>query len=220
MRAAAPPRKSFRPSSRLLQIVGNERSIDRKLREALTAAWLDLRLGKDEVLTRYLNSVYLGAGAYGMSAAARTYFDKRLSELTLAETAMLAGLIQAPSRYDPIRNLDAARARAAVVLDAMVETGTIGAQSASAAKGAPASPRPSAEVARAGGWFADWTAKSELPKIAGSLKRTMRVRTTLEPKVQSVAEQVVREAIDRDGNKLGLTQAALIPIRLAQAAAT
>jgi len=95
----------------------------------------------------------------------------------------------------------------------MVETGTIGAQSASAAKGAPASPRPSAQVARAGGWLADWIAKSELPKIAGSLKRTMRVRTTLEPEVQRVAEQVVREAIDRDGNKLGFTQAALVAMR-------
>jgi penicillin-binding protein 1A len=196
-----------------LQLVGNERSMDRKLREALTAAWLDLRLGKDEVLTRYLNSVYLGAGAYGMSAAARTYFDKHLSELTLAEAAMLAGLIQAPSRYEPTRNLDAARARAAVVLDTMVETGATDAKSAAAAKSAPASPRPSVQVARAGGWFAEWIAKSELPKIAGSLKRTMRVRTTLEPEVQRVAEQVVSEAIDRDGKKLALTQAALVAMR-------
>ena len=196
-----------------LQLVGNERSMDRKLREALTAAWLDLRLGKDEVLTRYLNSVYLGAGAFGMSAAARTYFDKRLSELTLAEAAMLAGLIQAPSRYDPIRNLNAARARAAVVLDTMVETGAIDAQSASAAKSAPATPRPSVEVARAGGWFAEWIAKSELPKIAGSLKRTMRVRTTLEPEVQRAAQQAVREAIDQDGKKLGFAQGALVAMR-------
>jgi penicillin-binding protein 1A len=196
-----------------LQLVGNERSMDRKLREALTAAWLDLRLGKDEILTRYLNSIYLGAGAIGMSAAARTYFDKRLSDLTLAEAAMLAGLIQAPSRYDPIRNLDAARARAAVVLDTMVETGAIDAQSASAAKSAPATPRPSVEVARAGGWFSEWIAKSELPKIAGSLKRTMRVRTTLEPEVQRLAEQAVREAIDRDGKKLGFAQGALVAMR-------
>src|SRR5215467_5566679 len=196
-----------------LQLVGNERSMNRKLREALTAAWLNLRLGKEELLTRYLNSVYMGAGAFGMSAAARTYFDKRLSELTLAEAAMLAGLIQAPSRYDPIRNLDAARARAAVVLDTMVETGAIDAQSASAAKIAPATPRPSVQVARAGGWFSEWIAKSELPKIAGSLKRTMRVRTTLEPEVQRVAEQTVREAIDRDGKKLGFAQGALLAMR-------
>src|SRR5262249_38067039 len=145
--------------------------------------------------------------------AAHAYFDKRLSELTLAEAAMLAGLIQAPSRYDPTRNLDAARARAAAVLDAMVETGAIDAQSASAAKSAPATPRPSTQVVRAGSWFADWIAKSELPKIAGSVKQTMRVRTTLEPEVQRAAEQVVREAIDREGGKLAVTQAALVAMR-------
>ena len=66
-----------------MQIVGNERSLYRKLREAFTAIWLDYRLGKDEVLTRYLNTVYLGGGAHGVSAAARMYFDKSLSELTL-----------------------------------------------------------------------------------------------------------------------------------------
>ena len=75
-----------------LQFVGGERSLDRKVREAFTAAWLDFRLGKDEILTRYLNSVYLGAGAYGMSAAARLYFDKTLGELTLAEVGNAGGL--------------------------------------------------------------------------------------------------------------------------------
>src|SRR5262249_26610248 len=108
---------------------------------------------------------------------------------------------------------DAARARAAMVLDAMVETGAIDAQSASAAKSAPATPRPSQQVARAGGWFAEWIAKSELPKIAGSLKRTMRVRTTLQPEVQRVAEQAVNEAIGREGKKLGFGQAALVAMR-------
>ena len=117
-----------------MQIVGNERNLDRKVREAFTAIWLDLRLGKDEVLTRYLNAVYLGAGAYGMSAATRMYFDKNLAELTLAEAALLAGLIQAPSRYDPIRNLDAAHRRAALVIDAMLESGAIDATAAEKAK--------------------------------------------------------------------------------------
>jgi penicillin-binding protein 1A len=111
-----------------LQFVGGERSLSRKVREALTAAWLDFRFGKDEILTRYLNSVYLGAGAYGMSAAARLYFDKTLDQLTLAESAMLAGLVQAPSRFDPIRNLEAAQRRAATVLEAMQEAGAIDCQ--------------------------------------------------------------------------------------------
>ena len=196
-----------------MQLVGNERTLDRKLREVLTAAWLELRLGKDEILTRYLNSVYLGAGAYGMSAAARIYFDKRLPDLSLAEAAMLAGLIQAPSRYDPLRNLEAARGRAGLVLDAMLETGAIDAQAAAAAKAAPATPKPSSEVARSGSWFADWIAKSELPKIVGSQKQTMRVRSTLEPEVQRLAEQAITQALSRDGGKLGVTQAALVAMR-------
>ena len=81
-----------------MQIVGNERTLTRKLREAFTALWLELRLDKDEILTRYLNSIYLGGGAHGMSAAAHLYFDKDLSQLTLAESAMLAGLIKALRR--------------------------------------------------------------------------------------------------------------------------
>jgi 1A family penicillin-binding protein len=195
------------------QLVGNERSFGRKLRESFMAIWLDLRLGKDEILTRYLNSVYLGAGAYGMPAAARIYFDKSLSELTLSESAMLAGLIQAPSRYDPIRNLDAAQRRAAVVLDAMVEAGAIDGERASAAKAKPATVNVSPRVARANSWFADWIAKSEVPKLAGSAKRTVRVRTTLEPEVQRVGERIVKEALNRTGDARGASEAALIALR-------
>ena len=85
-------------------------------------------MDKDAILTEYLNRIYLGAGAFGVSAAARIYFGKRLAELSVAEAAMLAGLIKAPSEYNPIRNLEAARQRAAQVLDAMVETGAIDAK--------------------------------------------------------------------------------------------
>jgi penicillin-binding protein 1A len=196
-----------------MELVGNERSLDRKLREAFTALWLGLRLNKDEILTRYLNLVYLGAGAHGMPAAARIYFDKNLSELTLSESAMLAGLIQAPSRYDPIRNLDAAQGRAALVLDAMVENGAIDSNLAEAAKSKPATIKLSPDTARAGSWFADWIAKSELPKIAGDVKRTVRVRTTLEPEVQRVAERIVSEALSRPKDARGATEAALIAMR-------
>jgi membrane peptidoglycan carboxypeptidase len=196
-----------------MQFVGGERSLDRKVREALMAAWLDFRVGKDEILTRYLNSVYLGAGAYGVAAAARLYFDKPMGQLTLAESAMLAGLIQAPSRYDPIRNLEAAQRRAGVVLDAMRDAGTIDAESANAAKAKPATLKLSPSTARAGSWFADWIAKHELPKIAGSSNRTIRVRSTLEPGVQRVAERIVNEALTRSGDALGASQAALVAMR-------
>ena len=90
-----------------------DRTLKRKIREAAIAVWLDMRLGKDEILTRYLNNVYLGAGATGVPAAARIYFDKSPADLTLAESALLAGLIKAPSQLNPLKDLDAARGRAA-----------------------------------------------------------------------------------------------------------
>src|SRR4029077_11879973 len=95
-----------------MRFLGHERTLLHKLREALAAVWLDTQIRKDEILTRYLNSVYVGNGAYGMSAAARLYFSKGLSELTLPEAAMLAGLIRAPSRDHPLHDLEAAQAPA------------------------------------------------------------------------------------------------------------
>ena len=106
-----------------MEIVGAERNMNRKLREAFIAIWLELRIEKDEILTRYLNTAYLGAGTYGMSAAARMYFDKSLAELTLPEAALLAGPLQAPSKYNPVRNLNAAHTRAARVIDALLDAG-------------------------------------------------------------------------------------------------
>ena len=194
-----------------MQIVGNERTLTRKLHEAFTALWLELRLTKDEILTRYLNSIYLGGGAHGMSAAAHLYFDKDLSQLTLAELAMLAGLIKAPSYYNPIRNLTAAQERAAVVLDAMVQAGTIDVEAA--AKAEPATLRLSPQTARAGHWFAQWVAHHEMPKIAGPGVRTMRVRTTLRLDMQRLAQRVVTDMLDGPGARQNATQAALVAMR-------
>jgi 1A family penicillin-binding protein len=196
-----------------LQIVGNERSLHRKIREALTALWLEVRLGKEEVLTRYLNSVYLGSGAYGMAAAARMYFDKEMSQLTLPEAALLAGLIQAPSKYDPIRNLGPAQQRAAVVVDAMLEGGLITAEAAAKTKAEPARLKLSPKTALAGSWYADWIAKHELPKIAGTVKRAMRVRTTIQPRLQQLAQRTIEQTLTRRAKAHGATQAALVAMR-------
>jgi penicillin-binding protein 1A len=195
-----------------MRFVGNERTFGRKLREALTAAWLELRLGKDEILTRYLNGVYLGAGAYGMPAAARLYFDKSVKDLTLPEAAMLAGLIRAPSLYNPLRDPEKARTRAAIVLDAMVENGAIDAQAAADAKAKPADVRMTRDGSRAGSWFGDWVRK-ELADVTGSLSRSIRVRTTLVPGLQKLAEDTVQEVLAREGERSGATQAALVAMR-------
>ncbi|MGE4551522.1 MAG: penicillin-binding protein 1A [Desulfovibrionaceae bacterium] len=106
-------------------LLTNERSYERKIKEALLAYRLEHYLGKEEILAIYLNQIFLGAGAYGVEAAARTYFGKHVGELTLAECAVLAGLPQAPSRYNPFINPHAARERQKYVLGEMLELGWI-----------------------------------------------------------------------------------------------
>ncbi len=100
-----------------------ERSASRKIQEAILALWLEHKYTKDEILELYLNRVYFGAGAYGVEAAAQRYFGKPAKDVSLAQAAMLGGLVQAPSRLAPNRNLPAAQARAAQVLAAMQELG-------------------------------------------------------------------------------------------------
>ncbi len=102
-----------------------ERTIKRKAQEAVLALWLEYELSKDEILTAYLNRVYLGAGTYGVDAAARTYFDKGAADISLYEAAMLAGLLKAPSRFSPRSNPSLAAQRARTVLNAMADAGYI-----------------------------------------------------------------------------------------------
>ena len=103
----------------------NEVSISRKVQEALLAIEIERFYTKDEILERYLNIIYLGAGAYGVDAAAHTYFGQPVEQLTLAQAAMLAGVVAAPSDYSPFTNLELARDRERHVLDRMVESGFI-----------------------------------------------------------------------------------------------
>ena len=195
-----------------LRILGRERTFARKLREALVAVWIDMHRSKDEILTEYLNSVYLGNGVYGMNAAARLYFDKRPAELTLPEAAMLAGLIRSPSRSNPLQNLDAAQSRAVQVVDAMRETGALDARTAEDAKAHPATRHLSETALRAGSWFADWIA-SESAGVTGSDSVSMRLRTTLDPGLQQLAEQAVADVLDAEGPRRHASQAALVAMR-------
>ena len=143
-------------------------------------------MSKDEILARYLNSVYFGAGVTGLSAAARFYFDKLANELTLEESVLLAGMIRAPSKLNPLRNLGAARQRAGLVLDAMVTSGKVSAFRAEIARQRPAELSPAIIAPSSGPWFADW-AYDEVLKAAASSERkpeALRVRTTLSPRLQ------------------------------------
>jgi penicillin-binding protein 1A len=195
-----------------MRFLDNERSLTRKVREALTALWLERQLTKDEILTDYLNNVYLGAGAHGIPAAAHLYFSKRTSELTLSESAMLAGLIKAPSQFNPLRDLQMARARAAIVLDAMVANGAIDEKTAATAKRQEATLKLAPEFSQAASWFADWVGR-EAAHVTGSFTRSIRARTTLDLRLQQLAEKVVNDALARQGARAGASQAALVALR-------
>jgi len=194
-----------------LRYLGSERTYGRKLRETFLAAWLELHLSKDEILARYLNGIYMGAGAQGVPAAARLYFDKAPSQLTLAEAALLAGLIKAPSRLNPLQNPGLAYERAETVLDAMVENRVIDSVAANAAKAHPAElKRPPTDTA-GGTWFSDWVAQEAL-NLTGNFAGQIRVRTTLVPELQVVAEQTIGGAL-RNNAASNVSQAALIAMR-------
>ena len=188
-----------------------ERTLRRKLQEAVIATWLDMRLSKDEILVKYLDSVYFGSGATGISAAAKVYFNKAVRELSLAEAAMLAGSVRAPSKLNPLTDLGAARERASVVVNAMMEAGFITRDEALSALLRPATPVPAAQSTPIGGWFADWV-RSEAEKAIAPLAGAARIRTTLQPRLQAMAENAVRLVLDRDGRARNAGQAALVAI--------
>ena len=184
-----------------------ERSLTRKVKEALYTLWIEARFDKNEILEAYLNRLYLGSGAYGVDGAARQYFDKPASALTLAESAMIAGLIQAPSRYAPTRDLRLAQARAAVVIDSMLRDGMLSPEQAAKAKAEPAHlARPSL---RAAGYFADWVVAdgrlhTETPQTS------LVIRTTLDQTLQRAAETTVKDILAQHGERRQADQAALV----------
>nr|WP_232792817.1 PBP1A family penicillin-binding protein [Caulobacter hibisci] len=191
--------------------LSNERTLRRKAQEAVIAIWLELRLSKDEILARYLSSIYFGDGVYGLGAASRHYFGRPPETLTLGQAAILAGMVNAPSRLDPVDNPKAAAARANLVLADMVETKAITPQQAAAAHGARArAVRASLPV---GGYFADWVS----PQIADAFETArygeVKVPTTLDGRLQRRAEQAVNRALAKSGGRLKAGQAALVAMR-------
>ena len=149
----------------------------------------------------------------GIAAAARVYFDKKVPELSLAESAMLAGLIRAPSKLNPQTNLKQARARATLVLQAMVENGAITREQALAAALNAAAPARGSAVPQTGSWFGDWVYNDAMGAMR-PLIREARIRTTLQPKLQKLAESVVRTALDKAGGEARAGQAALVAMSM------
>ncbi len=174
--------------------LGPQKTLRRKVQEVLLALYLEQKFDKDRILAAYLNRVYLGSGTYGVEAASRRYFGKSARDLNLAEAAMIAGLLKAPSRYSPANDLARSRRRAAQVLDAMVAAGMIDENLAARAKASPARLRRRAGVSADIRYFADWVA-DETRALIGSIDRDLIVTTTLNPRLQDLAQQTVRKAL-------------------------
>ncbi|PZF88094.1 glycosyl transferase, partial [Micromonospora endophytica] len=207
-----------------------EQTVGRKLQEIRYAKALEQQLSKDEILNRYLNIAYFGSGAYGIAAASQRYFSKPPAELTLAESALLAGLVQSPEAYNPIDgDADAALNRRAYVLDSMFATGAITAEQAAQAKAEELALDPSdqangctATASAADGWgfFCDylrrwWIAQPEFGDTVEEREQALRrggytVVTTLDPQIQATAQQQATDIYGYD-NKRAVPIAAVEP---------
>jgi penicillin-binding protein 1A len=186
-----------------------ERSIKRKVQEGILAVWMEHRLTKEEILVRYLSTAYYGAGVFGVDAAAKRYFGKPTKDLSLSESAMLAGLVRAPSALAPNRNLDGARQRAALVLDGMVKTGAISREQADAARRHPASLRVPPEAPPGTNYFVD-TLSAEVRRTVGATPADLTLRTTLDSDLQNIAERVITGRLQAEGRAKNVGQAALV----------
>ena len=189
-----------------------DRTLKRKVQEAALAEWLELRYSKNEILARYLNTAYFGDGAYGANSAAQRYFGKSAAQLSLPQAAMLAGLIKAPSQLEPDRNPAAAKQRAAAVLDAMVRSGAIARQQADAMRAQPATIRDTAETPPGANYFLD-AAAADVKARLGQTTDDLTVRTTLDARLQHVAETVVAKHLAISGRVKNIQQAALVALR-------
>ncbi|MDP3319815.1 MAG: PBP1A family penicillin-binding protein, partial [Bosea sp. (in: a-proteobacteria)] len=185
-----------------------ERTAARKIQEAILALWLERTYSKDQILELYLNRVYFGSGAYGVEAAAQRYFNKSARSVTIAEAAMLAGLVQAPSRLAPNRNPEAAEKRAQLVIAAMADQGLI---SQNAAKTALVAPAEATERIGAGSvnYAADYV-MDVLDDFIGAVDGDVTVLTTIDTKLQSSAETILVEALAAQGAKQGVSQGAVV----------
>jgi 1A family penicillin-binding protein len=194
-----------------LMFLSQERSLRRKTQEALIAFWLESQLSKEDILLRYLNTAYFGAGAYGVDAAAKRYFGKKAGELSLAESAMLAGLVRAPSQLAPTRNFGGAKERQEVVLQTMVETAALTSAEADAARAETVTLRTPPETPPGTNYFVDMVA-ADVRRLLGSSSGDLTLRTTLNLELQRLAEGVIERRLETEGPKKNVTQAALIAL--------
>ena len=185
-----------------------ERTVYRKLQEVLLAVWLERKYSKAQILALYLNRVYFGAGAYGVEQASQRYFGKSARDISLAEAAMLAGLVRSPSRLAPTHNFAAAEKRAKLVLAAMSELGFV-----SKANERVAFAHPPHIVAQAGNgsinYVADWVMDA-LDDVLGHVDQDIVVRTSIDAGLQAAAETALADELAQKGEKNKVSEGALV----------
>ncbi len=190
--------------------LSSTRTVGRKLEELLLALWLEVRLSKRDILEIYLNRVYFGSGAYGVETAAQRFFGKPASALTLAESAMLAGLVKAPSKFSPASNPDLARQRARHVLGKMVEAGLLTAEQGEQAMGSPIGFADNLQQREASGVeYAVDAVLERLPFLVDSEGRELIVETTIDGRLQRRAQAIVHDLITGEGRAADASQAGL-----------
>jgi len=185
-----------------------EKTLTRKMQEAVLAIWLESKFSKDEILQLYLNRVYFGDGATGIEQAAHTFFNKSASELTVMEAARLAACLKAPTNYNPVDHPDESTTRAKLVLAAMQEEGFISAQDESDAVSQPTTAvandsRPPRQYA------VDWI-DAQLPQLVKNYTESIVIETTIDPTIQANSEKALANRLQQNGKKLGVSQGAMV----------
>jgi penicillin-binding protein 1A len=191
--------------------LSNERTIERKIKEAFLAMWLEANLKKTEILKLYLDRAYMGGGNFGVEAASEFYFGKSVKNVNLAESALLAGLFKAPARYAPHINLPAARARANEVLSNMVQSGFLTEGQVIGARRHPADIIDQEIGASSPDYFLDWV-YDQVKELNPPGDRVLTVRSTLDASMQRVADEAVESTLREFGESFRVKQAAMVTV--------
>ena len=185
-----------------------ERTYSRKAQELVLALWLETKFSKDDILQLYLNRVYYGSGATGIEKAAQVFYHKSAADLNLTEAATLAGVLKAPTNYNPVAHPDAAAARTTLVLNAMVDADFISQGEADQAVNAPTTVVAS-DYVPATQYVVDWI-NEQLPLLAKDYGQSIIVETTIDPQLQLLAERSLRKHLTEEGKKLNVSQGAMV----------
>ena len=190
----------------------HDRKIARKIKEALLALWLERELSKDQILSAYMNRVYLGSGTYGVDAASRLYFGKSAQNLNLRESAIVAGLLKAPSKYSPHNNVDLAIARSDIVINAMKDAGYITQADITDETLSISLPHKKTKSGKNTRYFTDWIIE-EIDDIIGNSGMDLVIETTLDEDIQNHAYNSLVKAIDNADELQFVSQGAILSLR-------